>query len=366
MAGTASSEAAVNEPSVSIVGKIANWVARDCDLSRFQMGLIRVVFGLFACYAGTIFLEQYWTARSGSYFNLPLLATVFPVPPLVHKTILLAIVGFGLLILLDRMTPLASFGLSLCFAYVLLSDYFGFRHVWVLLGSLYLIYSVVAIRRPLYLGQRSKSGASPCVQQFALLGLRLYVAMAYLLAAIAKMDAGFLSGAILERLVEHWGPSSVIKATLDAIPYSYSGMAVTALIVEILLPVTLLVPRWRGLGIITGFLFHNAVPFLGWVGHSLNFYFVGSYLFFCGNPQRSVPVGNWRRLQNVPRLGFAVALVGWYVAIWLLMLLLKLLQSKLYIGVLVLTVVCVWLVASKILSKSESTDHHESYWREQA
>ena len=308
--------------------RLVEQIAADCDISSNQMRFIRIVFGLFACYAGTIFVEQYWTAHNGKFFNLPMIPGLV-VPSIIHRAILVLVFLLGVCLFANKRTPLASFLLSLCFAYILISDHFGFRHVWVLLGNIYLIFAIIAIRRPIFVGE--KTAGSPCVQQYALLALRLYIALAYMFAAVAKMDAGFMSGAILQQLVSNWGEDSLIKSTLDGIPWSYKLMAVSALIAELILPFALIVPRLRPLAITVGFFFHNAVPFIGWVGHSLNFYFVGSYLFFCGNP-RQPRASSWFSPTSLRN-----PCIAWYVAIWFLMLALKIKGSWLYIGVLLLS-----------------------------
>lgn len=269
--------------------RVHDWIGRECTISGRQVSLLRLLLGLFGLYAYGVLLQQgYPGARSGAVFNLPLVATLGDLSPTVHRTIVLATGPLSALLLLGLMPVVASLILAATFGYIVAFDHMGFRHIWVFLANLYLLHGVLelaagkAAERPA--GRVDRWGVP-----YALLAARGYVALVYLIAGTAKLNASFLAGEVIDDLNSTW-QDGLPRALLKSLPWALPAAAFGSAVTEIVLGVGLFWSRLRPVALALGFAFHVAVPVLGKVAPDLNFIFVVTYLFFAFRPAERRPV----------------------------------------------------------------------------
>jgi len=254
---------------------LARFIVREGRLSPPKARLFRACWGFLGLLTTLQMIGWGYTdARGGGFFVSPWLPSLLAVPAWLHPGIIAAMGASALAVMVGFRASLfaALFGLSMW--YVLLVDYFAFHHGWVLMA---LSFPLLAL-----FGRRGGGGEALTTADCAVFGFKALLSLVYLFAAINKLDADFLSGIVLERLLM-WSPLSQNAALMSALAWG-------SLAAEAFLAVALWIPKLRRVAFLVGLGLHLGIPLLSQAGLLFHLYFLTGYLLFVSEPGGSAPV----------------------------------------------------------------------------
>jgi hypothetical protein len=252
--------------ALALLDRAAAWIEAHNRMSDRQAAFVRVCFGLLVLLTSIqLIVWDYPLARTGFFFNLPLLDTdVLHAPSEVHAAIIYLLPVTAAAIVLGLRARAAALCAAGILYYTLLADLFAFHH-----GLVFIANCMLAVAFIEDVGSRS----------YGVLAIKVLTSLVLGFSAVHKMDAYFLSGAIVEEIA---APSSPAFLTWAAgyLPV-WSVLAWIALGVEASVPWLLWMPRWRSVAILLGCALHVGITQLAQVGLLFNVSVAATYLCFC-------------------------------------------------------------------------------------
>ena len=187
-------------------------------------------------------------------------------------------------------TTVAGAGLAVVLAAVLASDQQLYSNHLYLLLILVVLLTIGGSGSAVSLDARRGAG-STSAQTWALLLVRVQVTIVYLFAALAKVNAAFLSGTVVAVTLRREGPLAVPIDWRTFEPMVV--LSVIAVLTELFLAIALWLPRWRRPAFVTGFGLHVGIAI--WfvpTGQLAIFSLIilAPYLLFLDAPRRAAAV----------------------------------------------------------------------------
>ncbi len=278
----------------------AFWYSKGCS---FNLGLFRILF------ATCLFLEVSTTFHKSRFaikggFHLPYLAFIQPITEETFGWIHDLQYPFILLLGLGLFTRVSISTLLLLQGYVFFADRLNFRNhpYFFLLVLFLLLFSPADDALSLKSILRALKNRRPVIT--SLLGsqqpltfqrlIQVQVCIVYLYAAFHKLNAGYLSGLVLEHYLRRefmWGSAGQVleavfseSAVFSLMNFLYSGqtfkaLSVLSVIPEFVLPLTLWFRKTRPIALLLGIGFHIGLIFAMDV-QTFSLSIIATYLFF--------------------------------------------------------------------------------------
>jgi hypothetical protein len=254
--------------------RLSLWIEQGNDLPLPAVRLTRVCLGLVGLLAALQMIKDgYPAARSGLYFNLPLLPVFDLLPAALHAGLIYLLVPLSLLVIAGVALSAAARCFAAILYYVLLSDFFAFHHKLLLLAHAHLLISFLP---------------PTSTRPYAVFAFRATLCAVLFFAALNKMNAFYLSGGVVAEILGREGAVCVTLAWIS-------------LMVELGAALMLPFPRWRPWWCFLGPAFHLALIVAGGVGLVFNIVMATLYLYFI----RAEPAGTvsgqpgWRVLRRL-------------------------------------------------------------------
>lgn len=236
---------------MTALDRLGEFVLRPAD-SRL-LGYIRIVIGIavlaLVVETGTILKEM----ESRSTITLPYVELV-PQLPVGHINWLLAIWSIaGLAFLVGWYTTLAGLMLTTVQGYVLLADQQSYSNHIFLLSSIVFLLTLAGAGAAYSLDARWRK--EPAVSRGGpVFLLKVQLSVVYAFAALCKINALYMTGAVLSVVLRWDGPLALPAALKDR--WILAIMAFASVAIEAFLAVGLWVPRWRKAAVLLGVLLH--------------------------------------------------------------------------------------------------------------
>lgn len=226
--------------------------------------IVGTAFGVLAVFAAVrnIGSLQYPLARDDRYFHEPLFDVLAYIPYGLHLAIYIFAIAAACLFLLHKRSPYLIGYVAAVQLYSLLVDYFSYHHD-VFLS--FLLFTSIAV----YCSKHKRTG---------LVLAKSAVVLAYLFSAAAKMQPDFLSGEVVETLLNQ---NPWILPVYSKFGVFKSELAWFAMVSELVLAIVLFVGsgRWLLIAIIPGLALHFGILLTG-TGTLFNSIFPASYLLW--------------------------------------------------------------------------------------
>jgi len=196
-----------------------------------------------------------------------------------------ALLVLAILVTLGLFTRIALFLLVPLFTYVFFSSQLNYyHHMFFLLCSLAILafsrcehrFSLDALRASVR--EREEGSVLPVRL------LQVLVCAVYGFAFLAKCNAGWLDGSVIESLADTGALEQPLADQVIAV-IGYRGIAWFTLLIEALLPVCLWIPRVRVAALVGGVSLHLGIDLLMNV-NSFGYQMIVSYVLFFGGPAR--------------------------------------------------------------------------------
>lgn len=255
-----------------MIDRLAAWVEREHAYGDRHVAIVRALFGLAFLLAGVpeIVGLGYAGSRSGAFFNLPLCDALAAVPPALHAALVYALAPLALAFTVGVAVRPSGLLIAAILVYLLLVDHMGFRHMWFVQANAFALLAVLVPARAV---ERS----------YGVFAFRGWVALVYGLAALSKMNPGFLAGHAIEEMIgRQWGTGSAVYQLVAIRPALLAAMAWGGLLAELALPVLLWLRPTRRLAFAAGCGFHLAVLAVAREGPTLHLLMMTSFLLFAG------------------------------------------------------------------------------------